>query len=158
MAKMHNANGRRDLHATYRAVTDRAISTPRCSTVTGHIVRTARTIRDNAVSYGHTCERVLLVFVDDKVNERVAAVVFSMDKGNTLIVRVDNRGNVTDRTWTMGLRTDKNLPRSLMYSIAGEIYYSKCLTRDGKTIMVTDPDHDKWHTKVYARNLCCYGG
>lgn len=130
------------LHTMYeKQITDRRIDVARCGVPTREALANAATVckRLGAVN------RVLLVFTDNKKSpEALACVVFSLVNGTTLVADVNARGEFV-RLTRYAVNTRKRLPRDFMYEIAGEVYDNN-----------GDPHYDAYHTKVYARNACCY--
>ena len=134
------------LHVLYDRMTDKRLAIHRCSVAASNAVKSA----DNLVNgelrrYGHECKRVMLVFVDDhKEPDRLACVVFSLAGGFSLVVDVDVKGNFGYKT-LYAVETSRRLPEKLMYEFAGITPPS-----------TYDAEHEKYATRVYARNRTCY--
>ena len=137
------------LHALEESINDKRIYTPRISGRTRRAIKSADRIATQAIPmYGRSCNRVLLVFIDNHVSpDSLVCVVFALSDGMSLVAYVSDSGSLIDLT-LHNVRTSKRLPRNFMYMLAGVDYNQGCKLSDAK--------HDSYNTRVYARNRNCY--
>lgn len=137
MAKMHSYSVAQ--HSLDKYATDYRVSIARCGLTTRMAIKNADYIVRRV-----DCLRTLLVFVDNhKDTDRLACVVFGLSDNTTLVATVNSAGSFT-KLVRYNKRTDKRVSQEWLYSILGFKYYKN------------DPQREKYHTRVYARNRNCY--